>query len=62
MTSWFWSEEKKQPKGDLAQLIRVEVKEILGYTLRMDNVQLRNELEKFMNFGKYEKSVEIING
>ncbi len=28
----------------------------------MENVELRNVLDKFLNFGKYEKSVEMVDG
>ena len=54
MSSCFGVTDSGRQKGDFAEIVRTEVKQNLGYILRMDNSDLRQILDKFLTFGVFE--------
>ena len=62
MSSCFGVTDSGRQKGDFAEIVRAEVKQNLGYILRMDNSDLRQILDKFLTFGVFEQGVEIVSG
>lgn len=50
------SGDTKAP-ANLKEIIRAEIKDKLGYKLRMDDKDLLQVLDKFMTFGVYDREV-----